>query len=235
MVVVDLRAAEPGVPAPPDVAAGLRRVKGAVAAFDALSPTHRGELLRYIDQAKTPESRRKRMRLAARHLIEKHPADDVRPRSIARPHWTCPRCGAALLSKNQRHACRPYRIEDVFAGKPFAVRELFNRFSRILESNGPVKLVPSRDRITFFSQVRIAAVAPKNKWLSISMRLPRRVKDSRFRRIETIHRQLHVHYLRISSEEELDDEFAGWLHEAYELGSAAVGRNQMQDPLAAGR
>jgi hypothetical protein len=48
--------------------------------------------------------------------------------------------------------------------------------------------------------------------------LARKVESSRFRDIGTYTKRLWVHHFVLTSEDELDDEFAGWLSEAYEVG-----------------
>lgn len=216
MVVVAVRTAEPGVPAPPDIAAGLRKVKGAIAAFDALSPSHRRELIRYISDARTPETRRKRIQKTAAHVLGQHTPSSSKLKH--RPLWTCPKCGNQFVNKNQFHSCHRYRVDEVFAGKPTEIRKLFDRLRQLVEACGPVKLVAYRDKIAFMERVRFAGATPKRNWLDISVWLRRRVKHPRFRRIETIYPDVHVHSLRVTRLEELDDEVAEWLREAYAVG-----------------
>lgn len=55
---------------PRDVAAESKRA-GAAPAFAALSPSHRRQLLRYIDDARTPEGRHRRIAKAIDHVIRR--------------------------------------------------------------------------------------------------------------------------------------------------------------------
>ena len=70
-------------------------------------------------------------------------------------------------------------------------------------------------------RVRFAGAVPRTRWLEIGFWLPRRVEHPRFRKIETIYLNAHVHRLRITEPAELDAQVAAWLKEAY-----AVGRQQ---------
>lgn len=49
------------VPAPSDLAAALKKKKGATAAFDALAPSMRKEYVRQVESAKAPETRARRI------------------------------------------------------------------------------------------------------------------------------------------------------------------------------
>jgi hypothetical protein len=212
----ELRPSSWEVEVPGDVAKELRRKKGALAAFAALAPSHRRELIRYIDDAKSKESRRRRIEKAAEHALGR-PSRSGRGRKD-RPLWTCPKCGNEFVNKNQYHSCRRGRIEDVFAGKPANLRVLFDRLRDEIEALGPVKLVPYRDRVAFMTRVRFAGASPRRKWLDVGFWLPRRIENPRFRRVETLLPNAHVHWLRVSEAGELDDELRGWLREAYAVG-----------------
>jgi Bacteriocin-protection, YdeI or OmpD-Associated/Domain of unknown function (DUF1905) len=68
-VTLDLNAHAPEeLSVPDDLAAGLEAA-GARAAFDALPPSHRRELQRWIDDARTPATRAKRIAGAAEHVL----------------------------------------------------------------------------------------------------------------------------------------------------------------------
>ena len=49
--------------------------------------------------------------------------------------------------------------------------------------------------------------------------LSRRLASPRFRRIETMTPKCFVHHFRIEDPSELDEEIAGWLCEAYRVGT----------------
>ena len=212
-----LRATRPDVVRPPsDMASALRRVKGARAAFDALSPSHRRELLRYIDDARTPETRQRRIRSTVGHVLGERTPSQRRGRE--RPLWTCPRCGNQFVTANMVHSCKRHTLEEPFAGKPAAIRKLFDRFRAMVETCGPVKLLPYHDKVGFMVRVRFAGAVPRTRWLEIGFWLPRRVEHPRFHRIQTIHPNAHVHLIRITEPRQLDAEIKAWLREAYAVG-----------------
>ena len=49
--------------------------------------------------------------------------------------------------------------------------------------------------------------------------LARRLKSSRFKRIEMMTANCYVHHFRIASQSELDEEVKNWLREAYQVGT----------------
>jgi hypothetical protein len=48
--------------------------------------------------------------------------------------------------------------------------------------------------------------------------LQRELKDPRIRRASPYTRRLFVHQFRVTALDQLDEEFSGWLREAYEVG-----------------
>jgi len=98
------------------------------------------------------------------------------------------------------------------------VRELFERFQAMIEACGPVKRVPYRDRVGFMVRVRFAGATPRSRSLDVGFWLPKRLASPRFRKVETILANAHVHVLRVTQPEQLDGELACWLREAYAVG-----------------
>jgi hypothetical protein len=216
-VTFELRPTKPDlVPLPSDVAAGLRSISGALRAFRALAPSHRRELLRYIDDARTPETRRRRIEKSVAHVAGREvPAEG---RVAQRALWTCPRCGSEFVNRNQYHSCKRYELDDPFRGKSPHVRELFERFRAMVERCGPVKVLPYRDKIGFMVRVRFAGAVPRSQWLDVAFWLPRRINHRRFHKVETISPSAHIHMLRVKKPAELDGRVAAWLREAYAVG-----------------
>lgn len=201
---------------PADVARALRRASSAKAALDALPPSHRREILRYIDDARSPETRRRRIEKSIAHVLgRQQPSGERRP---GRPLWTCPRCGNQFVNPNQYHSCQRHDLAEPFAGKAPVIRELFDRLRAMAEACGPVRLVAYRDRVAFMVRVRFAGAVPRSRWLDVEFWLPRRIEHPRFRRVETLYPNAHIHSLRISEVGQLDAQVAAWLGEAYSVG-----------------
>ena len=64
-----------------------------------------------------------------------------------------------------------------------------------------------------------AALVPRRHWLDGHLVLARRVDSPRFAGIETFSPRNVLHRFRLSSPDEVDAEFAGWLIEAYDVGA----------------
>jgi hypothetical protein len=213
----DLRATHPSVVRPPsDVAKALRSRPDARRAFEALSPSHRRELLRYIDEAKTTSTRERRIARTIDHVLGK--ATPAQTRGVSRPLWTCPRCGNEFVNRNQYHSCKRYELDALFEGKPARIRGLYDLFHEMVQRCGPAKVLPYRDKVGYMVRVRFAGAIPAAKWLDVGFWLPRRIESARFRKIQTIYPNVHLHLMRVTDPSELDGEVAKWLAEAYEVG-----------------
>jgi uncharacterized protein YdeI (YjbR/CyaY-like superfamily) len=64
------RAASKAVPIPEDLAAGLKKNKKAQAGFDAFSPSHKREYIEWITEARTGETRTRRLQTALEWMAE---------------------------------------------------------------------------------------------------------------------------------------------------------------------
>ena len=118
-----------------DLAAALA-AQHARPVFDALSPSNRRQPLRFIDDARTPQSRAKGVARAVDHVLGR-PRD--RPRLNAdRPLWTCPNCGNRFV----KPSCATHTLATPFAGEPPRIRDVFASLREAVEACGPVKLVP---------------------------------------------------------------------------------------------
>ncbi len=112
-----------------------------------------------------------------------------------------------------------WTVEDHLRGKPSFVVELYKRFVQLVESCGPAVLSVSKTAISFKGSRRgFAGAKPTNRSLDGYLDLQRRVVDPRIRRADPYTKRLFVHHFRVASPDELDDEFGGWIREAYEVG-----------------
>lgn len=133
--------------------------------------------------------------------------------------WTCPRCGRRFANRNQTHTCAPLRDLDAhFAGKPPEVRAIFDRVVDLTRRNGPLEVLPEKTRIALHARMSFAAFQPRRGWLDGHVVLARRRESPRFRRVETFSARNHLHAFRLASLDEVDDEVADWLAEAYAVG-----------------
>lgn len=206
------------VTAPRDVKAALRK-EGALAAFEAMRPSHRHELLRWVESADSPERRAQRLPgLVAQVLGKIERTRKGHPVPRLEPLWICPKCGHVFVKANQAHRCKRFKLDEPFARSEPHVRGLFDRLRELVEAVGPVHIQAYRDYVAFLVRVRFVGATPMKRWLDVGFWLARRIDSPRFRKVETLTPTDHVHILRVADEAELDDEVGGWVWEAYEVG-----------------
>jgi Domain of unknown function (DUF5655) len=114
---------------------------------------------------------------------------------------------------------RAWTVEDHLGGKPPGVVALYQRFVELVEACGPVEYSVSKTAITFKGSRRgFAGAKPTNRGLDGYLDLQHRVEDPRIRSASPYTKRLFVHQFRVTAADQLDDEFAGWVREAYDVG-----------------
>lgn len=104
------------------------------------------------------------------------------------------------------------------------VREIFDEYLSIVESFGPVIVIPQKTRIAFQVRVRFGGAVARKHWLDGWLWLKRRAEHPLFYKIEKLHAHDHVHSFRLKSIEDVRDKhLRRLLKEAY-----AVGRQEIQ-------
>jgi Domain of unknown function (DUF5655) len=112
-----------------------------------------------------------------------------------------------------------WTVEDHLRDKPPAVVALYRRFVELVEACGPFDYAVSKTAITFKGSRRgFAGAKPRQQTLDGYLDLQRLVEDPRIRSAGPYTKRLFVHQFRISAPEQLDEEFAGWVREAYQVG-----------------
>jgi len=134
------------------------------------------------------------------------------------PLWACPACGRGFANRNQSHACARYDLAERLAELTPPVLALFERFRELVERCGPVMVIPEKTRIAFQVRMSFAVAVPRRRWLDGHLVLARRLEHPRFRKVETISARNHVHHFRVHTLQELDEELATLVAEAYRVG-----------------
>lgn len=112
-----------------------------------------------------------------------------------------------------------WTIDDHLAGKPDEFVALYHRFIDLAQGFGPFTYAVSKSMITLKGTRRgFAGARPDARGLRGYMDLQRVVEDPRFTSVSPYTKRLFVHAFRITGPEQLDEEFAGWLREAYDVG-----------------
>ena len=132
-----------------------------------------------------------------------------------RPLWTCPKCGARLVTRDMSHSCGAHSVEAFLEGKGPAEVALFRTFEAMVAKCGPYLVAPAKTRIAFMARTRFASVnslGPTGMRFHIG--LPRIAKTKRAVRIEELG-PWKIHHFKVSASEELDAEIQDLLHESY--------------------
>jgi hypothetical protein len=111
-------------------------------------------------------------------------------------------------------------VEKFLAGKSANAIALYERFSALVHECGRVKLAPAKTRIGFQVRMIFAAVNKlSDSGLEAHVVFTRKLRNPRFKRIETMSPKCYVHHFKVEALSELDQEVAGWLCEAYQTGT----------------
>jgi hypothetical protein len=133
--------------------------------------------------------------------------------------WTCPRCGRTFAARNQTHTCAPLGdVDEHFARSQPLVRQSYEAALAVVQALGPVEVLAERTRIAWHVRMSFAAFQPKVAWLDGHLVLDHEVPSRRWRRVEVFSPRNVLHAFRLSGPDDVDDEFAGWLAAAYDVG-----------------
>jgi len=133
-----------------------------------------------------------------------------------KPLWTCPRCGARLVSRNLSHSCGQFTLEALFADAAPGVLDLARAYVAMLHSLGDVQVIPQRTRLTCVARVRFAGLYPRRNGFLANISLHRWLDSPRVVRTEDHGPNWRISYLAIATPEDLDDELRGWLQESHD-------------------
>ena len=112
------------------------------------------------------------------------------------------------------------RLTITWSGSRSRPIALYRQFVRLVEACGPFSYAVSKTSITFKGSRRgFAGARPDANGLRGYLDLQRAVEDPRIRNVSPYTKRLFVHHFRIRSAEEMDEEFAGWVREAYAVGA----------------
>ncbi len=137
----------------------------------------------------------------------------------AAPLWECPDCGRQFPKKRQWHSCGTFNVEDHFRQRPAALRRLFDRLLEETERFGPVRTDPVRNSINLASRYHFAVVYVLKESMKLEFLLNRELHDPRIERTIRLGEDSYSHFVKVRSEEEIDDQLLNWLSEAYHLKS----------------
>jgi hypothetical protein len=129
--------------------------------------------------------------------------------------WTCPRCLRQFANPNQAHSCGRFTVEQLLDGKSPEIVALYDRLYDLVQRLGQVVVAPTKTRILFKVRTVFATVAIARNWLDLVIVLGRRLHHRRIKKTQEEYPGI-VHFLRIDKTEDLDNNLARWLQEAYD-------------------
>lgn len=132
--------------------------------------------------------------------------------------WTCPECGHRFVTRNMWHSCSNYPLDYHFKKSEPVVRETFDRYLDVIESCGPVEVIPQKTRIAIMARVRFAGCVVRRKWLLANLWMTRKVHHRTLRSTEKFGPRSYGHRFRLDSPDDIDDELRLFVAEAYAVG-----------------
>jgi hypothetical protein len=132
--------------------------------------------------------------------------------------WTCPRCGAKLITRNLWHSCGEATLEDWKARMGPGARALYDRFESLIAACGEYHVAPAKTRIAFMGRVRFAGISRlSEKAMTCNFALPYALDSDRFVKIEEVVPGWFAHRMRVTDPAQLDDQIQEWVKESYRL------------------
>jgi len=117
------------------------------------------------------------------------------------------------------HTCTPLGdLERHFVGSSREVREAFDAVLAAVQDLGPVEVLAQKTRIALHVRMSFAAFTPRERWLGGHLVLARTVQSPRWTRVDALSPRNVVHAFRLRGADDVDEEFRGWLGEAYDVG-----------------
>jgi Domain of unknown function (DUF5655) len=114
----------------------------------------------------------------------------------------------------------PDPVDDFFAGHPLG-RAAFDRVADLLSGTPDVRVAVSKSQVAFRRRRAFAWLWLPGRWLTrpaadvaLSVALGRHDRSPRFKEVVHPARAHWMHHLEIADLADVDDEVAGWLHEA---------------------
>lgn len=113
-----------------------------------------------------------------------------------------------------------WTVERHLAASRAEVVALYERFIELATECGPFSYSVAKTAITLKGTRRgFAGAKPKARSLDGYLDLQRRVEDPRIIRSAPYTKSLFVHHFRVTRLDELDDQYAEWVREAYAVGA----------------
>jgi hypothetical protein len=114
-------------------------------------------------------------------------------------------------------ALQEHTVDNHFAGKPPAVREVYDRLLAALRTIGPVREEPKKTSIHLVRSSALAGVEVRRDYLLVNIKSSSPIESPRVTKPERLSARRFHQKVKLSSPEEVDAELQRWLADAYEL------------------
>jgi uncharacterized protein DUF5655 len=91
----------------------------------------------------------------------------------------------------------------------------FRKLVAMVRQNGRVAVIPEKTRIAFHARMSFAAFTLRKHWIDGHVVLARRRDSPRFSSVQLLSPGNVLHAFRLTGPEQVDDEVADWLREAF--------------------
>jgi len=132
------------------------------------------------------------------------------------PLWTCPKCGARLITRKLSHSCGRFTLEALFRDARPGVLALARAYVRILRSLGDVQIIPQKTRLVCVARVRFAGLSPRKNGFLAAFALRRWIASPRIVKTDDYGPRWRAHFVAVRSTADLDNELRAWLQEAHD-------------------
>ena len=158
--------------------------------------------------------------------------------AAARPLWTCPKCGAKLVTRNMWHSCGAFTTEALLEKCGANARAAFAALeSAVTAAAADAVLVPQKTRAVFQLRTRFISVYPRRDHLLVGFILTARASHPRFVKIEGPITKAFIHYVRLAGAKDVDRDVKAWIRAALPYGrqDRPLGRSAAPRPGRADR
>src|SRR5688572_23474946 len=124
--------------------------------------------------------------------------------------WRCPQCGRQFRRPGQGHECAPaMALEEYFSTGPPHERPVCEAVLDFLKGIEPVHVEPLSVGIFLKKAQTFAQMRPMQKWVALSLGLPRRVDHPTMTRKVMPYAGRFYHVFNLSRPEDFDERIQG--------------------------
>jgi hypothetical protein len=132
--------------------------------------------------------------------------------------WRCPACDREFGRAHQSHVCVPGNtVDQTFAGRPAGQREIYEEIVTYLHGLGPLHIDAVKVGVFLYHERKLAEVRPMARSLRLLLILPYVMQAPSVVSREQLSAERVLHYLKLTSVSDVDDQMKQWLADAYEL------------------